>query len=874
MGRRLHHRIHHHHADGSPYPAEQCPILRAARTGEAATVTGESFFRRDGSGFPVDYRAQPLWHDGELQGAVCTFTDITARLQNEAALRQSQQELQDTLTQFRMAQAAGGIGVFSLHIGTDLLTVSPEFCRLFGLPVSRTLPASAVQALADGEAAASMSTAASRASGQVPRQTEYRIRRADTGEQRWIARRAEFVTDEHGRPVEMIGVVLDITARKATEVSLRESEARFKVLAQAMPNQVWTASPDGRLDWFNDRIFDYSGLGFDDLVGEGWVQLVHPDDLPAARTAWAASLATGAAYETEFRIRRRDGSFRWHLIRALPTPGEDGSVRWIGTNTDIDEQKIHQAELSRLNLSLEERVDERTRERDRMWRLSTDIMMVARFDGIIRAVNPAWTALLGWSEAELLGRPYIDFVHPDDRANSEAEAARLAEGRVTLRFENRFLHKDGSHRVISWTAVPDEGHVHGVGRDISAERAAALALRETEDRLRQSQKMEAVGQLTGGIAHDFNNLLQGITGSLEVVKKRLAQDRPHEVERFVTGAINAAHRAAALTHRLLAFSRRQPLDPRPVKVNPLVGSMEELLRRTLGEHIGLEMALEGGLWSTLCDPNQLESALLNLAINARDAMPDGGKLVIRTSNVAKPPPGLTGPAQAGGRFVCIAVTDTGVGMTPEVIERAFDPFFTTKPLGQGTGLGLSMIYGFALQSEGGCKIESAPGQGTTVRLYLPHHPEPEARPSPTEAPLEAGGAGRGEVVLVVEDEAVVRQLITDVLGELGYRTLEAVDGPSGLAILQDGRQPIDLLISDIGLPGLNGRQLADAARLHRPALRVLFMTGYAENAAKAQGFLGEGMAMVTKPFAMDALARKVQDMLRQSAAPAPALPVR
>jgi PAS domain S-box-containing protein len=861
IGRRLHGEIHHSHADGSPYPVDQCPIHRAARTGQPATARGERFFRRDGSSLPVDYHVQPLWRDGELQGAVCTVSDISGRLRSEAALRQTEEDLEETHTQFRMAQAAGGIGTFSLHIATDLLTVSSEFCRVFGLPPSRTVPAAAVQALGAGEEAAAMSTAESRTVGQLPLQAEFRIRRADTGELRWIARRAEFVLDEKGRPVDMIGVVQDITLRKSAEVSLRESELRFKVLAQAMPNQVWTAAPDGRLDWFNDRIFDYSGMTFHDLVGDGWTRLVHPDDLERAAKTWADALATGSPYETEFRILRRDGSHRWHLVRALPTPGEDGSVRWIGTNTDIDEQKVHQAELSRLNLSLEERVDERTRERDRMWRLSTDIMMVSRHDGTIQAVNPAWTALLGWAESDLLGRQYLDFVHPDDLAISRSESDRLAQGRTTLRFENRYLHRDGSHRIISWTAVPDEGFVHGVGRDITAERAAAAALRETEDRLRQSQKMEAVGQLTGGIAHDFNNLLQGITGSLEVVKKRLAQDRPHEVERFVTGAINAAHRAAALTHRLLAFSRRQPLDPKPVKVNPLVGSMEELLRRTLGEHIGLEMALAGGLWSTLCDPNQLESALLNLAINARDAMPGGGKLVIRTSNVDHPPPGPPGTSAAKGPFVCIAVTDTGTGMAPEVIERAFDPFFTTKPIGQGTGLGLSMIYGFALQSEGFCKIDSALGEGTTVRLYLPQHVAADPLELPAPAPAPDGQGGRGEIVLVVEDEMVVRQLIVDVLTELGYRTLEAVDGPSGLAILQQAAQRIDLLITDIGLPGMNGRQLTDLARQHRPGLPVLFMTGYAENAARAQGFLGPGMAMITKPFAMDALALRVQDML-------------
>jgi CheY-like chemotaxis protein len=373
--------------------------------------------------------------------------------------------------------------------------------------------------------------------------------------------------------------------------------------------------------------------------------------------------------------------------------------------------------------------------------------------------------------------------------------------------------------------------------------------------------MEAVGQLTGGIAHDFNNLLQGITGSLDLIQKRISQGRIKELDRFVSGAMTAANRAAALTHRLLAFARRQPLDPKPVKANPLMASMEDLLRRTLGEKIELELVLAGGLWSTLCDPNQLESAILNLAINARDAMPDGGKLTIETCN------SHLDSAYAArqqdikpGQYVCIAVTDTGTGMSAETIARAFEPFFTTKPIGQGTGLGLSMIYGFARQSDGYAKIYSELGKGTTFKLYLPRH-RGEADATDTHRDLtDVPATGIGEVVLVVEDEPVVRGLIVDVLNDLGYRALEAADGPKGLAVLQSSRH-IDLLITDVGLPGLNGRQLADAARTVRPKLKVLFMTGYAENAALASGFLEPGMTMITKPFAMEVLASRIREII-------------
>jgi CheY-like chemotaxis protein len=332
--------------------------------------------------------------------------------------------------------------------------------------------------------------------------------------------------------------------------------------------------------------------------------------------------------------------------------------------------------------------------------------------------------------------------------------------------------------------------------------------------------------------------------------------------RFLDGAMTSANRAAALTHRLLAFSRRQPIAPKPVETNPLVGSMEELLRRTLGAEIELRLELAERAWLTLCDPNQLENAILNLVINARDAMPDGGRLTIRTTSIDLLDPALARHRDLRpGQYTCISVTDTGAGMPPDVVARAFDPFFTTKPLGEGTGLGLSMIYGFARQSEGDCKIDSAVGQGTTVALFLPRYDgEVEAHDADRLQLGEAHRAADGEVVLVVEDEHVVRGLIVDVLGDLGYHAIEASDGPTGLDVLKSSRR-IDLLVTDIGLPGLNGRQIADAARVTRPNLKILFMTGYAENAATPHGFLEPGMEMITKPFAMEALASRLRGMI-------------
>ena len=386
-------------------------------------------------------------------------------------------------------------------------------------------------------------------------------------------------------------------------------------------------------------------------------------------------------------------------------------------------------------------------------------------------------------------------------------------------------------------------------------------LRHNEEALRQSQKMEAVGQLTGGIAHDFNNMLTGIIGSLELLKRRLARGRLEDLDSLIDLGVTSANRAAGLTHRLLAFSRRQSLDSKPVNMNELVSSMAELLHRSLNESIRLEMALGESLWTAEADPNQLESALLNLVLNARDAMPDGGNLLVRTFNQALDLAFTETQANLEpGDYVVLQVRDTGSGVPQSIINRVFDPFFTTKPIGQGTGLGLSMIYGFSKQSGGHVAIDSTVGQGTTVSLYLPRYQgTPVAQDEVLYSP-HAPYAEDGETVLIVEDDPAVRVLVSEVLGELGYRFVEASDANGAIPILDSG-QRVDLLISDVGLPGMNGRQLAEIGRQLRPGLRILFITGYAEHAAVRGGFLDPGMQMITKPFTFELLTAKVREMI-------------
>ena len=484
-------------------------------------------------------------------------------------------------------------------------------------------------------------------------------------------------------------------------------------------------------------------------------------------------------------------------------------------------------------------------------------------DGVLLDANATSLTGIKSSLGDVVGRPFWDtpwFTGTPGMPEIVRNAILAVADGKTIRQEIAINLPEGGWRWFDFAMRPLRGE-DGRITAIVPEAVEITDRHRAEEVLRQSQKMDAIGKLTGGIAHDFNNLLTGVVGNLDLMKTRVAEGRVNELDRYIVAALGAAERAASLTHRLLSFARQQTLDPKPTNLNRLIAPIEELVRRSVGPGITVEVVGAVGLWSTFIDQNQFENALLNLSINARDAMPQGGRLTIETANKWLDEHAARERDMSPGQFVSLSVSDTGAGMTAEVISRAFDPFFTTKPFGQGTGLGLSMVYGFARQSGGQARIYSEPGKGTTVSLYLPRHFGEEAKTALPDEAIEMPRAQQGETVLIVDDEPSVRALIEEVLNELGYISIQAKDGTGGLRVLESGRR-IDLLITDIGLPGgINGRQLADAALAVRPALKILFITGYAENAVVGNGHLEPGMHLLSKPFRMDILADRIRSII-------------
>ncbi|MCW2241513.1 hybrid sensor histidine kinase/response regulator [Azospirillum canadense] len=705
--------------------------------------------------------------------------------------------------------------------------------------------------------------------------------------------------DDAGRAVFTRVSVFNATDRRRYEQELlrarrqaEQSEERYRFLAESNPHMVWTALADGQIDYMNARWADYTGLASDQALGWRWADLLHPNDRAMASAAWRIAVQDGASYSAEFRVRRGDGQHRWFLARAEPFRDEQGQIiRWFGTATDIEDAK---------------RIERVLREREQLYRTLAEalpqLVWMTRGDGTPDYFNRRWREYTGVELLTEQANDWAGLVHPEDLDRVLQHWDRSLTTGAPYEIEYRLRGADGRYRWFLARATPVReggGEIvrwFGTGTDITeivraretltrsgeelqrlvAERTAQLEdsnrrLRaEMEERvqvqqaLQRAQKLEAIGQLTGGVAHDFNNLLQVIAGNLQLLERNISNAQ--EAQRRLHAAMGAVERGAKLAAQLLAFARRQPLEPRVINLGRLVRAMDDLLRRALGEAIDIETIIAGGLWNTIVDPDQVENVILNLAVNARDAMEGVGKLTIEAGNAMLDDHYARQHADVTpGQYVMLAVTDTGCGMPPEVIERVFEPFFSTKPEGKGTGLGLSMVYGFVKQSAGHVKIYSEVGQGTTIRIYLPRvHQAEEVAPDLRRAPVQGGS----ETILVVEDDPAVQATVVDTLTDLGYRVLKANDAQSAITVINSG-VPIDLVFTDVVMPGpLRSTDLARQAQAAIPGVVVLFTSGYTNNAIIHGGRLDPGVHLLSKPYSREDLARKVHHLLHNREVPA------
>ena len=641
----------------------------------------------------------------------------------------------------------------------------------------------------------------------------------------------------------------DVTETKRTESALRETqEFNSRVLASSN-DCIKVIDLDGKLAFMSEggmKVMEVSD--FNEVRGCPWPDFWQDQGHLDAKAA-IAQAKVGISGRFQGVANTFLGTPKWWDVQVTPIYDEQGTVEKIlCISRDITATREAEEDLRRLNATLEERVEARTQDRDRIWRLSTDLMLIAEFNGEIVAVNPAWTQVLGWSQSELKGKSFLDFLHPDDDQITSAATQDLAQGVSFPNFENRYLHKDGSYRWLSWTAVPDQSYIHAVGRDIQVEREAAEALRKTEEALRQSQKMEAVGQLTGGVAHDFNNLLTVVKASTDLLKRSLDEKRRR---RYIDAISDAVDRASKLTAQLLAFSRQQTLRPEVFEVGKSVRTIGDMIGSLTGARIQVLIELPEIPCHINADAGQFDTALINMAVNARDAMNGEGVLRICVEPVQHLP-ARRAHAAADGNYVAVSLIDTGSGIAPEQLHRIFDPFFTTKEVGKGTGLGLSQVFGFAKQSGGEVIVESQPDAGSKFTLYLPQAMPVAVVDQPVLDPHQPQSDGDGARLLVVEDNLEIGEFSTQTLRELGYRIDWAKNGAQALAILAEQAPTFQAVFSDVVMPGMNGVELALEIKRLYPHMPIVLTSGYSP--ALAQGN-SQGFTFLQKPYSVEALAR-------------------
>ena len=649
----------------------------------------------------------------------------------------------------------------------------------------------------------------------------------------------------------------DVTEQVRSQAALRDSEERYRTLLDSLDVGFCIL----------EMKFDEAGRAIDYRIAEAnpafarqtgadvaglWVSEFAPDLEQYWFDTYGRVALTGEPIHFE---NQADVFGRWFDVRALRI-GDPAQARVAVFFSDISDRKRMEEALRVLNASLEAQVAERTAERDQIWQASADLFCVASFEGRLVSLNPAWTALLGWSEGELLGRPFLDFVHPDDRPATKAAAEALARGESQPNFENRYRHRDGSHRWLSWNSVPRDGRIYATVRDVTAVRAQAAALAQAEEALRQSQKMEAVGQLTGGVAHDFNNLLTIIRSSVDFLRRpELPEARKR---RYLDAVSDTVDRAAKLTGQLLAFARRQALSPAVFDVGEKVRGVADMIDTVTGARVRVVVEVPDHPCFVRADLSQFETALINMAVNARDAMDGQGTLTLTLTCGAAMPP-IRGHAGSQNAFAAVSLTDTGPGVPPDLIGRIFEPFFTTKEVGRGTGLGLSQVFGFAKQSGGDVDVTSSPGRGATFTLYLPEAPALSESGDGAAADAPASPIGAGESVLVVEDNIEVGRFCTQILQDLGYRTTWATNAEEALERLGPDGAGFDVVFSDVVMPGMGGLALAHELRRRMPGLPVVLASGYSHVLAQDDA---HGFELLHKPYSAEQLGHILRRVAR------------
>ncbi len=905
------------------------PLIASALSGEHVSVDLPLPYRDGGQRYVhIDYVPHRL-EGGAVAGFYALVHDISESKRAEAELRESE-------ARFRaMADCAPAPVWVTNRAGIEF--VNQAFVDVAGLPRERLTGETWMSLIHSDDLAAVLDERTRAWSEARGYGYDARFRRAD-GEWRSMHVSCNPRRDEAGALIGYVGMAVDLTEQKEVEAELRESEARFRAMADSVPAPVWVTNEQG-IEFANQGLVEFTGLSVEQLKGDTWMKLACPDDLAAVTERRARAWQDKAPYDFEARFRRHDCAWRW--LRATCRPRERSGVflGYVGMAVDVTESRRAEEELraesrmlgtiNRVGAGLAAELD-----LDRVVQMVTDAgvelsgaqvgaffynviddsgesYMLYTLSGVDRSAfekfpMPRKTAIFaptfngegvvrsdditrdprygrsdthhGMPKEHLpvcsyLAVPVVSrsgevigglfFGHPEPARFSERHEQLLVgiAGQAAVAIDNARLFEAAQRELAERSRA--ERALLELNQSLEARIAAAIAERErAEAALRQAQKMEAVGQLTGGIAHDFNNLLTVISGNLDMAARRLGSGADPRVLRAIGSATIGADRAATLTQRLLAFSRRQPLAPKAIDPNALLAGMSELLHRTLGETIEVETRLAAGLGRIEADPHQLESAILNLAVNARDAMPEGGRLVIETSAARLGP----GQAQQGdeivpGTYFVISVADSGTGMNADTLRRAVEPFFTTKEVGKGTGLGLSMVYGFVRQSGGHLRIDSEEGRGSRVQICMPRMQAQPGEEEQAEAAIAPRGAGE-ETVLVCEDDEEVRAYTVELLGELGYRVLEAPDGPAALRLLEDRGKRVDLLFTDVVLPGgMSGAELARHALAARPGLKLLYTTGYARDAIVHEGRLDPGIELVNKPFGFAELAGRIREVL-------------